>query len=119
MTTLEPIKAREPFFDGWETDKVTHTFSCHACGAEVSVGFGDMHHAAWGWRERTEPQLRSSLATHFGIDLTNKYIGDGMDAVVVAHCPKCGGKTYLYFWFHEYRHSCYQISLRGAAADDT
>ena len=119
MTTIQPVKTRKPFFDGWETDKVHYTFSCYSCGTDATIGFKDMLHAAWGWKENTEPELRASLATHFGIDLTNKYIGEGMNAVVISQCSKCSRRTFIYFWFHEYRNSCYQISLRGLSSDDT
>jgi len=119
MTTIEPVKMRKPFFDGWETDKVRYAFSCYSCGTEATIGFKNILEAAWGWKEKTELQLRSSVASHFGIDLGNKFIGDGMDAVVISQCSKCSRRTFVYFWFHEYRHSCYQISLRGLSSNDT
>lgn len=119
MNTIEPVRTREPFFDGLETGMVHQSYSCPSCGSDVKIGFTDIHHAAWNWRDETEHRLRASLAAHFGIDLTNMYIGDGMDAVVAAQCPRCARTMYVYFWFHEYRHSCYQISLRGVVINET
>lgn len=119
MTIIEPVKTRKPFFDGWETDQVCYVHACHRCAAKAKIGFREIHAAAWGWRENTEEQLRSSLASHFGIDLSSKYIGNGMDAVVLSQCQKCSDTNFIYFWFHEYRHSCFEISLRGSAASHT
>ncbi|HET9710486.1 MAG TPA: hypothetical protein VFP64_01345, partial [Pyrinomonadaceae bacterium] len=36
-----------------------------------------------------------AIARHFGIDLTNTYIGDGMDAVVASRCSECARTTYV------------------------
>jgi hypothetical protein len=118
MKTIEPFRLREPFFDGWKTDKVRYPFSCPSCDKGKDIRFAEICEAAWGWRERTEVRLRSSIASHFGIDLTSRYIGDGMDAVIASKCVRCNQVTYVYFWFHEYRNSCYEISLRGIAIDD-
>lgn len=118
MTTIEPVEAREPFFDGWETGTCCYTYRCRSCGTEVTIGFSEINDAAWGWREKTEGRLRSTLAAHFRIDLGDTYIGNGMDAVVVSPCPKCAHTTCVYFWVNEYRHSCYQVSLRGLSSYD-
>jgi len=119
MTVIEPVANRAPFFDGGETNNVKYVFSCPSCGTESIVVFKDMLQAAWGWREKTERNLRLSIACHFGINLNNNSIGSGMDAVVVSQCSKCSEQTFIYFWFHEYRNSCYRISLRGLAFNNS
>jgi hypothetical protein len=119
MRTIEPVREREPFFDSWETKKFHYAFSCSSCGTEAAIEFDEILESAWGWKENTEQHLKWAIASHFGIDLTNKYIDLGMDAVVVWQCAKCSHKTFVYFWFHEYRNSCYQISLRGLSSDET
>lgn len=115
MKIIETVKARKPFFDGWETEKVKHTFTCSSCGAEGCINFKLILDAAWDWKERTESPVKIKLAELFDIDLKNKFIGNGMDAVVSTKCSNCEGITYTYFYFHEYRNSCYQIAFRGSA----
>lgn len=115
MKIVDPVKTREPFFDGWETEKVKHRFACASCGARECINFKPILDAAWGWKERTESPIKIKLAELFSIDLKNKYIGNGMDAVVTTKCSHCEEITYTYFWFNEYRHSCYQITYLGSA----
>lgn len=115
MKLLEPVKTRKPFFDGWETDKVKFTFTCSSCGTNASIDFKNILDAAWSWKDKTEAPIKNELAELFGIALTNKSIGNGMDAVVSSKCLNCRQITYTYFWFHEYRNSCYKIALRGSA----
>lgn len=59
--------------------------------------------------------VKIKLAELFDIDLWNKFIGNGMDAVVLIKSSNYEGVTNTYFCFHEYSHSYYQISLRGLA----
>lgn len=115
MKIIDSVSKRKPFFDGWETEKVKHNFSCASCGARESIIFKSILDAAWGWKERTEAYVCIELAELFGIDLKNKFIGNGMDAVVTTKCSHCDEITYTYFLFNEYRHSCYQITYLGSA----
>jgi hypothetical protein len=71
--------------------------------------------AAWSWREKMKEEDRVAVAQLFGIDLANRSIADGMDAVVEKVCAPCGSHNLLHFRFHEYRHSCYEISTRAIA----
>lgn len=115
MKIVEPVSVRDPFFDGWDTQNVKHSFDCSSCGAMGNVDFKHILSAAWNWREKTEVAVKLKLSSLFDIELENKFIGNGMDAVVATKCLNCGNITYTYFWLHEYRHSCYQISFRGSA----
>ena len=117
METLEETQKRRPFFDGADTERATYSLRCDQCGTTIKVRFKQMLDAAWGWRDRTDPDLASRIAKQFRIDLKNTSIRGGMDAVVSCKCPNCGRKLYGYFWFPEYRHSCYEISMYGIAAD--
>ena len=78
-----------------------------------------MLHAAWGWQDRTPDETRNALALIFKIDLSDRNIGSGMNAVVETACAKCKRTTFTYFWFHEYRHSCYDIAMRASAIQET
>ena len=118
METLEETRRRRPFFDGADTERASYDLRCDKCDAIINVRFKQMLDAAWGWREKTNSSLASRIAKQFRIDLENKSIRGGMDAVVSCRCPNCGRKLFGCFWFHEYRHSCYAISLRGVAADN-
>ncbi len=117
MKLITPSKTRRPFFDGWETDNATYRFSCDSCRSDILVTFSEMLQSAWGWKEKTAKSDRMTLAAIFHIDLARRSIADGMDAVIRSSCPSCGAVYFSHFWFHEYRHSAYQISLRAIAFD--
>lgn len=119
MTIIEPVKKRPSFFNGWDTESATYDFVCSACGDLTHVAFKEMLDAAWGWQEMFRPSERQFIAGIFGIDLSNKSIGNGMSAIVTKQCASCEVIHDIYFWFHEYRHSCYDISLRGIARRTT
>lgn len=118
MILYEPIKDREPFFTGWDTNEATYEKRCPHCRERISVVFKEMLDAAWGWRDRMDPSLRDLLAKVFGIDLTNRSIGSGMPGVVAKKCESCGASSYFYFSFLEISNSVYRISLRAAATDE-
>ncbi|MFO8009652.1 MAG: hypothetical protein R6U89_02455 [Dehalococcoidia bacterium] len=117
MKIIEQVKEREPFFDGWETEKVGFTFRCDHCRTSCIISFKEILDAAWGWKESMAVDQKKAVALAFGIDLDNRNIGNGMNAVVTKVCANCKKTFYVFFWFHEYRHSCYQISLRGLAEE--
>ena len=119
MKIIEPIKERTSFFNGWETDKAFYDLICSQCNQPSRITFNEMLDAAWGWIESMEINERKSVADTFGINLQNKFIGNGMTAVVTKVCPSCGAVHYVFLWFHEYRHSCYDISLRAIAKMST
>ena len=119
MKLITPSQVRRPFFDGWETDRATYRFPCDSCGSDIAVTFTEMLQAAWGWKDKTAEPERTTLAAIFHIDLARRSIADGMDAVVRSSCPNCGAVYFSHFWFHEYRHSAYQISLRAIASNAT
>ncbi len=119
MKITKPLKERESFFNGWETDKATYKFDCSNCGCEEAITFKQILDAAWGWQERTPEEKRNALAKVFEIDLSDSNISSGMKAVVETECAKCKQATFTYFWFNEYRHSCYDISFRASAIQDT
>jgi hypothetical protein len=87
---IETIKKRKAFFDGWETSKASYTISCAQCRTENVIVFKEILDAAWSWKETTENKEKHAIAGTFGIDLDNKWIGDGMDAVVTKICAGCG-----------------------------
>lgn len=119
MKIVEPVKERPSFFNGWETEAATYSVSCSRCGKPIPTVFKEMLDGAWGWKERLPPGERQDVADTFGINLSNRSIGNGMSAIVKKKCESCGTTHYIYFWFHEYRHSCYDISLRGLAQMET
>jgi sarcosine oxidase delta subunit len=119
MKLIQPLKERPSFFDGWETEKATYTFECPHCGSEEKIEFKEMLEAAWGWQERATEKKRKELAEVFKINLSDRNIGHGMKSVVESICSKCARPTYTFFWFQEYRHSCYDISLRASAIENT
>jgi hypothetical protein len=119
MKLVQPIQERESFFNGWETDNACYRFDCPHCSSKLNIKFKQMLDAAWGWQERTPGQTRNALASIFKIDLSDRNIGSGMKAVVETECPNCRRPTFTFFWFHEYRHSCYDISLRASAIQET
>jgi len=119
MKLIQPLKERPPFFDGWKTKKATYKFECPHCGSEEKIEFKEMTEAAWRWEERATENKRRELAEVFKIDLSDRYIGQGMTSVVESICSKCANPTYTYFWFNEYRNSCYAISLRASAIENT
>ena len=119
MKIIEPIMERPSFFNGWETDKAFYDLICSQCNQPSRITFKEMLDAAWGWIERMEITERTSVADAFGIDLQNKYIGNGMTAIVTKICASCGATHYVFLWFDEYRHSCYDISLRAIAKKST
>ena len=118
MRIIESVKEREPFFDGWETDKAVFNYSCDQCKASIVISFKDMLNAAWGWIEKTKEDQKTAIAAAFGIDLEDKFIGNGMSSVVTKVCPKCNQTHHIFFWFHEYRNSCYRIVFKGLAVED-
>jgi hypothetical protein len=115
MKIVLEYKERPAFFNGWKTEDATYRFSCAACGAKIAIGFSEMLNAAWSWKEKAEEVEKQSLAQVFHIDLARRSIASGMDAVVRSSCPKCEAVYFAYFWFHEYRNSCYSISIRSIA----
>ena len=119
MKIIEPIKERPAFFNGWETDKAVCDLICSQCNQQARITFKEMLDAAWRWKERMEITERTAVADAFGIDLRNKSIGTGMTAIVTKTCTGCGATHYAFLWFHEYRHSCYDISLRASAKKNT
>jgi len=119
MKLIVPPQVRPPFFDGWETERATYRFACDACNSDIRVTFPELLQAAWGWKDKTAEPERTTIAATFHIDLTRRSIADGMDAVVRSSCPNCGAVYFSHFWFHEYRHSAYQISLRAIASHAT
>tara|TARA_B110000003_G_C16560758_1_gene500319 strand:- start:170 stop:556 length:387 start_codon:yes stop_codon:yes gene_type:complete len=117
MKIILPVKERKSYFNGWETEKATYEFECPQCSAKKKIEFKEILDAAWGWHERTKEPKRSLLAKTFGIDLTDRSIRNGMHAVVTTSCSECGIDIYTFFWFQEYRHSCYDISVRALATN--
>jgi len=118
MNLYLPIKDREPFFQGWDTNEASFDSGCPHCKARLRIEFKDMLDAAWGWSDRMEEPLRGELADVFGIDISNRSIGDGMPGVVAKFCPDCRMSSYFYFSFQETSNSVYRISLRAAATDE-
>ena len=115
MKLVLASEERPPFFDGWKTDEAIYSSACDSCGREMTVHFPAMLDAAWSWREKMKEVDRAAVARVFRIDLANRSIAKGMDAVVDQVCSHCGSRHLLHFHFHEYRHSCYEISIRGIA----
>lgn len=118
MILHEPIRDREPFFTGWETDQATYETACPHCRERISVVFKEMLTAAWGWKDKMEQELKESLAEIFRINLADNSIGMGMPGVVARSCSECGKSSYFYFHFRETSNSVYSISLRAAATDE-
>jgi hypothetical protein len=119
MIIIEPVKERPAFFNGWETDKAFFDLICSQCKQPARICFKEMLDAAWGWKERMELTERQAVADAFGIDLGNKSIGNGMTAIVTKTCDGCGATHHAFMCFHEYRHSCYDISLRAIGKGNT
>jgi hypothetical protein len=119
MKLVQRLRERESFFNGWKIEKATYKFQCSHCGSNLNIKFKQMLDAAWGWQERTPDETRKALALIFEIDLTGRNSGSGMDAVVESECAKCKRTTFTFFWFDEYRQSCYDISLRGSAVQES
>jgi hypothetical protein len=119
MKIIKPLQERSSFFDGWETDKAVYNLVCVHCKADNLILFKEMLDAAWGWVEKTEPNERQLVANIFKINLENKSIRSGQHCVVAKKCHECGAQYYAFFWFNEYRNSCYDISLRGIAEKNT
>jgi hypothetical protein len=119
MKIVEPVQERHAFFNGWETEGAFYDHVCNQCHTKNRIVFKDILDAAWGWREKTNPKHRKMIADIFKIDLANRSIGSGMDAIVTKKCNECDATYYVFFWFYEYRHSCYDISLRGIAKNNT
>jgi hypothetical protein len=118
MKLFQPIKEREPFFTGWETKLAVFDTGCPHCKSRLEVKFKEMLDAAWGWSDRMDSSLRDPLAKIFGIDVSNRSIGNGMPGVVVRECPQCRTCSYFYFHFRETSNSVYSISLRAAATEE-
>ena len=119
MKIIESIKERKSFFNGWETENAFYDLICSQCKQPARITFKEMLDAAWGWIERMEITERTSVSAAFGIDIRNKSIRDGMTAIVTKTCSGCGATHYAFLWFNEYRHSCYDISLRAIAMKTT
>ena len=119
MKLIQPLKERTSFFDGAETANATYWFECPHCGSEEKIEFKDMLEAAWGWEEMMPKKKQIELAKVFQIDLSDRSIRHGMKSVVESICSTCENPTYTFFWFQEYRHSCYEISLRASAIENT
>lgn len=115
LRTIEKVDIRVPFFSGWDTTKANYVYNCPHCKNELHIAFSAMLNAAWGWKEDDTIQPKYQIANHFGINLENKSIGTGMDAVVLCICSHCQERSIIDFWFNEYRNSCYEISLKGMA----
>ena len=118
MRIVEPLKEREPFFEGWQTDEGSFTYPCPGCALDQTIGFTEILKAAWGWRERTGEPLRSELAKQFRINLSDRSIGNGMDAVVDRACPQCAANVFVCFSFLETSNSVYRISLSAIAENE-
>ena len=118
MKLILPPLVRRPFLDGEDPTHATYRFSCGSCHSAITITFSEILHAAWGWKDKTAEPERTTLAAMFHIDLARRSIADGMDAVVRSSCPKCGAVHFSHFWFHEYRNSVYQISIRAIAFHD-
>ena len=56
METLEETRKRRPFFDGADTERASYSLRCDQCGTTIKVRFKQMLDAAWGWRDRTDPE---------------------------------------------------------------
>ena len=115
MKLVEPLLDRPPFFDGWETQNAGFQFRCGDCATLQQIGVLHIAEAAWSWRNQFEEPLRSEIAGCFQINLNNTSIASGMDAVVRVLCEKCSRCSFDFFWINEYRHSCYQDSLKAIA----
>ena len=112
MKIIEPTKDRSSFFNGSETIKVKYKFVCSQCRKKSIINFKQILDAAWGWVDKFESEELNKIADTFDINLNNRSIADGMTAIIKHHCA-CGAEHYIYFWFDEYRNSCYDISLKG------
>ena len=119
MKTILELEEREPYFNGWETDGANYTFSCQSCKSEHEVVFDEILKAAWGWSSNMEQERTKAIAKHFRINLNNKSIQHGMDAIVPYKCESCGIDYLAYFWLDEYLHSCYELSLYGLSQEYT
>ena len=84
MKLIKPLKERPLFFEGANTRKATFKYKCFSCNRENEVRFNEILESAWGWRELTQSNEREKLASLFQINLDDKSIASGMDAVVSA-----------------------------------
>jgi len=110
---IEPIKSRSPYFDGWDTNKAAFLYSCNDCKADLKVLFTDILEAAWGWKYEDNKEQINIIADIFEIDLTNKSIENGMNAIIINECHNCKSIQVINLILDEYRNSCYKISLRS------
>ena len=118
MILTQPIKSREPFFTGWDTDSAVYDSGCPHCKVRLQITFKEMLNAAWGKQDRLDELCVENLAKLFDISLSNISMDKGMPFVVARTCKNCNKISFFHFDFRETSNSVYSISLRAAAVEE-